>query len=111
MLYKENSYYISNIKSDTREDPLLVISFTDFLNEDIFHLIPLSTAYLTTELSHGVKHYLTLMSFVRATVEDFNGEIYIYIPRESPLLSKLLEVRAVRGKSFKPISANEWRWM
>lgn len=123
VLFKDKIHYISNERSATRKDTLLVMSFRDFLNQRIFQLLNLSTAYfeaysdgfrlkdpdaiaLEQKMISGVIAYLKAIS-PTASDSDFSGDIYIYIA-DKDLLSRFLEVKT--DKSFKQISKVEYRW-
>ena len=125
MYLKNKKYYVSNLKSDDRTDPLLKINFRDFLNVKIFRLLDLNTGIfdgitmkssmkdanhtaLEKELVEAYKQYLKSMSKMPCDTNDFNGDIYIYILDQS-LLPEFLKIETLYKYFFKD-RENVWEW-
>ncbi len=128
MLYKEKHYYISNQEKKTfdKTETKFVIKYKDFLNQQIFRALNLTTSYfegyatklgwsnsnrseLYEDMVKGVTSYLSAMSRMPVESGDLSidKDIYIYIS-DPELLKKFLTIQT-SDKSFK-LSGDKYIW-
>ncbi len=128
-MLRDKNYYISNKEKNTLSfETKFVIKYKDFLNQEIFQALNLSTAYfedyatklgwsnpnrseLYEDMVKGVTSYLSAMSHTPVEPGDLSldKDIYIYIVNfNSELLKKFLSIQT-SDKSFK-LSGKKYIW-